>query len=82
MSNITETITITRNAAPFKIVIGFHMPDDGLNLVDVQYIQFDDRRLEPVSNDIAINVLDLSTKLNELMTDLVPRMQRVKKVKL
>lgn len=78
MSNIIERIIIHRKEAPFRVEVGFYTPADGLDLVDIQYLEFDDRRLEPVGNDIAINILDLSTKLNEFMTDMVPRMRAVK----
>lgn len=72
---LTERIIIERNESPFRIEIGFNIPDDGLDLPDVRYLMFDDRRVEPVGSDITINILELSTKLNEIMTDVVSRMR-------
>lgn len=80
MNKTIEKFIIERSEAPFKIEFGLYIPDDGLNLVDVQYLAFDDRRLEPVGNDVATNILEMATNMIDLMADMIPHMRRVKRI--
>lgn len=61
-------IVITRDDAPFSIEIGMHIPDDGLDWADIQYVEMDGKRMNGVPNNIATPLLSSMAAMNRALT--------------